>query len=217
MCLAGAFGVTFMLRGFNEYLFNTAVIAALLPLLGRTGMLIHESVRGARSPWMTYPVVLSAGFALTYWGYQDVLMMVSPGKYLERSSRWAKANYLTSWSTGFGVKEIIAMLEKEKRPGIVFADSQWGNPRTALEVYGRKRFPNLRVAGITREFLDPNETRKLKNFVVSLVPIHFAIYSADPFPEKRGTWQTMVTQQMCDTRMEIKAYPSQMPLVVCQF
>jgi hypothetical protein len=217
MCLAGGFGVIFLLRQFNEYLFNTAVIAALLPLLARAGVLIHDFIRARKSTWLTYAVLLGAGFTLAYWGYQDVLMFVSPGKYLERSSRWAKANYLTSWSTGFGVKEIIAMLEKEKRPGIVFADAQWGNPRTALEVYGRKRFPNLRVAGITREFLDQNETRKLKSVVFGLVPVHFAIYSADPFSERRWPWQTIITQEMCDTRMEIKAYPSQMPIVVCQF
>ena len=45
MCLAGAIGVTFLLRGFNEYLFNTAVIVVLLPLLARTGVYVWSRAR----------------------------------------------------------------------------------------------------------------------------------------------------------------------------
>jgi 4-amino-4-deoxy-L-arabinose transferase-like glycosyltransferase len=217
MCLVGAIGVTFLLRGFNEYLFNTAVIATLLPLLARQAVLITDFVRAREQGWMTYAVLAAAALSIAYWGYQDVLMIVSPGKYLERSSRWAETNYLKSWSTGFGVNEIIALLEKEKRPGIVFADTQWGNPRTALEVYQKKRFPNLRIVEVTREFLDRDETRKLRNLVTRLRPAHYAVYSADSFSERRWPWETTIAQEMCDTRTEIKTYPSQMPIVVCQF
>jgi len=206
----------FLLRGFNEYLFNTAVIAVLLPLLARTIVFACEFPWGGRETLLRRAILVVAGLALIYWVYQDTLMAVSPGKYFERSTQWAAGNYLKSWSTGFGVKEIVNMLEKEKRPGIVFADSQWGNPRTALEVYRKKRFPNLRVAGITREFLDRNETRKLKEFVTRLGPVHFAIYSADT-SERRRQWQTNVEEQMCERREEIRVDPAQMPIVVCQF
>jgi hypothetical protein len=164
---------------------------------------------------MRYTVLLCAGFLVAHWSYQDILMNVSPGKYIERSSRWARTNYLEGWPTGFGVREIVELLEKERRPGIVFTDPQWGNPRAALEVYGRKRFPNLRIKGITREFLDSEETRKLKEFVPRFGPVHFAIFSADA-SRGRERWQANIEAQMCDTRTEIKAYPSQMPIVVCQ-
>jgi 4-amino-4-deoxy-L-arabinose transferase-like glycosyltransferase len=216
MCAAGGAGIILLLRGFNEYLFNTAIIAALLPLLGRMGVLITDFVGESKRGLATSAVLLGAAFIVVQWGYQDVLMSVSPGKYIERSSRWAKHNYLESWSTGFGVQEIVLTLEKEKRPGIVFADTQWGNPRTALEVYGKRRFPNLRIEPVTREFLDPNETRKLKNFAAGLT-VHFAIYSADSFSEMRRPWQANIENEMCETRREVKAYPSQMPIVVCQF
>ena len=216
MCLTGAGVVIFLLRGFNEYLFNTAVIAVFIPLLGRMGVVINDFARATKTGLLRYPALLCAGFLVAHWGYQDILMNVSAGKYLERSSGWARSNYLQTWSTGFGVKEIVALLEKEKETGTVFADCQWGNPGTALEVYGKKRFPNLRVVNITREFLDHSETKKLKNFVLPLGPVRLAIYSADP-SLGRLLWQQNINRHMCETRMEIKAHPSQMPIVVCRF
>jgi hypothetical protein len=216
MCLAGAAALIFLLRGFNEYLFNTAVIAVFLPLLARIGVLVSEFVRVRKTGLLHYAILLCAVLFVAYWGYQDVLMNVSAGKYLERSSHWARSNYLQSWSTGFGVKEVVAILETEKRPGIVFADSQWGNPGTALEVYRRKRFPNLRIVNVSREFLDRSETQKLRDFVLRAGPAHLAIYSADP-TDGRMNWQANISEQMCKTRTEITAYPSQMPIVVCQF
>jgi hypothetical protein len=216
MCVGSAGAVILLLRGFNEYTFNTAVIAVLLPLLGRAGVLVEEFARARKTSLLRYAVLLCAGLLIASWGYQDILMNVSAGKYIERSSRWARSNYLQSWSTGFGVTDIVAMLEKEKRAGVIFADCQWGNPGTALELYGKKRFPNLRVVNISREFLDNNETRRLKDTVLRMGPLHLAIYSADP-SNGRFRWQANINKEMCDTRMEIKAYPSQMPIVVCQF
>ena len=216
MCLAGAGALTFFLRGFNEYLFNTALIAALLPLLARTGIFVSDFVRANRNVALRSAAIICAGFIPANWAYQDTLMGISAGKYIERSSSWAIAHYLKSWSTGFGIKEIVEMLAKETRPGLVFADSQWGNPRTALEIYGKRRFPQLRVAGITREFLDREETRKLKEFVPVFGPARFAIYSADT-SSRRGLWQDNIRQQMCERREEVKAYPAQMPIVVCHF
>lgn len=216
ICLAGAVGVIFLLRSFNEYLFHTAIITALLPLLARMGVFTAGLLRQKKGGILRYALLLCAGFVAVDWSYQDILMNVSAGKYIERSSQWARANYLQSWSTGFGVREIVALLEKEKRPGIVFADTQWGNPRTALEVYAKRRFPNLRIEGVTREFLDSQETRKLRDFAAGLGSVHLAIYSADSSGE-RERWQANINAQMCGTRTEIKAYPSQMPIVVCQF
>lgn len=216
MCLAGAIGVTLLLRGFNEYIFNTAAIAVLLPLLARMGVSLCTFGDAWAGNLTRRALLAIAGFALAHWVYQDVLMGLSAGKYIERSTPWAVSNYLSHWSTGFGVKEIVTMLKKEKRPGVIFADTQWGNPRTALEVYAKKHFPNLRIVAITREFHDQAETRKLRDFAVSRRPVRFAIYSADS-SEVRAQWQLNLQQQMCETQREIKAYPSQAPLVVCSF
>lgn len=216
MCLAGAGGVTLLLRGFNEYLFNTALIAVLLPLLGRMAVSLSTSALPGKANLLRRALLTLGAIALVHWAYQDTLIGVSPGRYIERSTPWAISNYLTSWSTGFGVKEIVSILEKEKRPGVIFADTQWGNPRTALEVYGKERFPNLRIEGFTREFLDSAQTRKLREFVSKVKPAHFAVYSADS-SGMRPLWLTNVQEQMCDTRREIKAYPSQAPLIFCSF
>jgi 4-amino-4-deoxy-L-arabinose transferase-like glycosyltransferase len=216
MCLAGGGAVLFLLRGFNEYLFNTAVIAVLLPLLARTIVVASESAPSGRETAVRRAVLVVAGLALIHWAYLDTLMIVSPGRYFEQSTPWAAGNYLKSWSTGFGVKEIVNRLANEKRPGIIFVDPQWGNPGTALEVYRKKRFPNLQVIAMGREFLDPEQTRKLKELATRRAPVHFAIYSADGSDE-RPQWQAIVEEQMCERQEEIRAYPTQMPIVVCRF
>ena len=216
MCLAGAGGVIFFLKGFNEYLFNTAVIATLLPLLGRTGVRLWPPVANRTSPLPPIAILALGGVGLCNWFYQDILMAVSPGRYIERSTPWAVSNYLTRWSTGFGVIETVATLEGEKREGVVFIDAQWGNPGTALEVYRKKRFPNLRMVPVSREFLNEVETRKLKETALALAPVHLAIYSADR-SGVRAQWQTQLERQMCEERREVKSYPAQTPIVLCSF
>lgn len=216
MCLAGAFAVTFLLRGFNEYMLNTAVIVALLPLLGRMAVFLCAPAHSRKGDLVRRAVLAGGGLVLAHWASQDILMGTSPGRYIERSTPWALSNYLTRWSTGFGVKEIAAILEKEKRPGVIFVDAQWGNPGTALEVYGKERFPNFRIVPVSREFLDQAQTQKLKEAARKLAPVRFAIYSADA-SEGRTQWQANLQEQMCESRREIKSYPSQAPIVVCSF
>lgn len=188
----------------------------LLPLLGRMAVSLYASAPLGKANLLRQALLTLGAIALVHWVYQDTLMGISPGRYIERSTPWAISNYLTSWSTGFGVKEIVSILEKEKRPGVIFADTQWGNPRTALEVYGQERFPNLRIQPFTREFLDSAETRKIRDIVSKLKPAHFAIYSADSSGQ-RSEWLINVQGQMCDTRREIKAYPTQTPIIFCSF
>jgi hypothetical protein len=216
MCLAGGSAIIFLLRGFNEYLFNTAVIAVFLPLLARTGLLVWDMTRSGNTGRVRAGLLICAGILAGYWGYQLVLMSCSPGKYIERSTSWAFVNYLKRWPTGFGVKEVVALLEKEKRPGILFVDPQWGNPQVALRIYGRTRFPNLRIVPISREFLDPSETRKLRDDARQAGQVRLAIFSADNSDE-RDHWQRNIEQQMCDTRQEIRAYPEQSPIIVSSF
>ncbi len=216
MCLAGAITVIFLLRGFNEYLFNTAVIVTLLPLLGRLGGLLFEPALSRNGNFVRRSAMALGVVVLAQWIYQDILMAASPGRYIARTTPWAISNYLARWSTGFGVKEVLAILEKEKRPAVVFVDAQWGNPGTALEVYSKRRFPNLRIVPVSREFLDPAETRKLREAAQKLAPARYAIYSADP-SEGRAQWQTNLQAEMCQSRREIKVHPYQAPIVVCSF
>jgi hypothetical protein len=215
MCLAGGGAVIFLLRGFNEYLFNTAVIVVLLPLLARTGLIVWNMARAGKESLVRTGLLLLAAVMLVFWGYQIVLMGGSPGKYIERSTRWAAANYLKNWSTGFGVKEVVAMLEKEKEPGVIFTDINWGNPATALQIY-RKRFPNLHLVPVSGEFLDASETRKLRDAVRKMGRSNYAIFSAESW-EGREQWMSNIEREMCEHRTEVRAYPGQMPIIVCRF
>jgi hypothetical protein len=99
---------------------------------------------------------------------------------------------------------------------LIFADAQWGNPRTTLEIYAKKNYPNLKVIPITREFLDAAETRKLRDHSLKMVPLRLVIFSAD----QRGSvlmWQANVEREMCGQRTEVVEYPGQIPIVVCRF
>jgi|GEM_PF-1985726 len=215
MCVAGGGAIIFLLRGFNEYLLTTSVIAVLLPLLARTGVNIWQLARDGREGLIRVGGFMLTGATLIFWVYQVILMGSSPGKYLERSTDWAVANYLKGWPTGFGVKEVVAMLAQEQEPGVIFTDTQWGNPGTALEVY-KDRFPHLRLIPISREFLDPSHRLQLKEAARKIGPAHYAICSADR-SEGRGQWLVQVERDMCETRTEVKAFPRQMPLIVCRF
>jgi Dolichyl-phosphate-mannose-protein mannosyltransferase len=73
-CLAGGCAVIFLLRGFNEYLFNTAVIAVLLPLLARTGVLVWDMARIGNAGRVRAGLLLCAGIMAGHWAYQIALM-----------------------------------------------------------------------------------------------------------------------------------------------
>jgi 4-amino-4-deoxy-L-arabinose transferase-like glycosyltransferase len=216
MCLLAGGAICLLLRGFNEYMFNTAVIALLLPLLARAGTLVWRLRRAGAEGRMRSGLLGIAGLTVAFWIYQIALIDLSAGRYLERSTPWASANYLKSWPTGFGINEVIAILHKEQQPGLVFTDLQWGNPTVALEVYARREFPNLRVVPITREFRDAAQTRWLRDLARQSRPVRFAIFSADA-TGNRAEWQANVEREMCDQRTEVVAHPGQMPIVVCRF
>lgn len=216
MCFMATAALCFGLRAFHEYLLNTAVIAVLLPLLARTGVRIWNLGRVGAGGILRGGGLALAGLTFVFWIYQIGLMAMNPGKYIERSTPWAVANYLKNWSTGFGVKETVAMLAEVKEPGVIFADSQWGNPRTALELYARRRFPDLKIIPITREFLNNEETRRRRDYARTLGPVRLAIFSAEN-SGPRAQWQENIAGEMCEARSEVKAYSAQTPIVFCRF
>jgi 4-amino-4-deoxy-L-arabinose transferase-like glycosyltransferase len=216
MCAVAGGAICFLLRGFNEYMFNTAVIAVLLPLLARGGTLVWRLGRCGTEARVRHGLLALAALTAAFWTYQIVLIDVSAGRYLERSTPWAIAAYLKSWATGFGVNDVIAVLSDEQQPGVVFADAQWGNPSVALQVYAQRAFPNLKVLPITREFLDAAETRRLRDDARKLAPVRYAIFSADA-SGVRAKWQANVEREMCDRRTEVTGHPGQTPIIVCRF
>ncbi len=216
MCLTGAIVTCFFLRSFNEYLFNTAIIATLLPILARSAILLWDRARPRERNLVPRTMLALFAVMLTFWSYQIVLMRISPARYIERSTPWAIENYLEGWPTGFGIKEIVAFLAQENRHGIILADAQWGNPRTALEVYAKTRFPNLWVIPVLRDFSDPEQMSGLIERAKKEGLVRFAIFSADPVGG-RAVWQSKVERDLCLDRTEIRADPKQMPIIVCRF
>ncbi len=212
MAAVGGGVVTFLLRGFNEYLFNTAVVAVLLPLLARAGTHAWQIPPIGRAGLLRLGLLALAALTLAHWTYQIVLMRISPGGYVERSTPWSVHNHLRSWSTGFGLDEIVALLEHIPQRGVVLTDPQWGNPRTGLEVYA-VRFSNLALLPITRKRLEdatqPNQARAES-------AVHLVIFSADASGD-RPQWQEIVSRHLCAERVEVKGYPGQMPIIVCRF
>ena len=216
MCLIAGGVICFLLRGFNEYMFNTAVVAVLLPLLARGGALVWRLRRSASDGHVRNGLLALAAITAAFWIYQIALIDLSAGRYVERSTPWAIANYLKSWATGFGVSEVVAMLRDEEQRGVIFADSQWGNPSCALQVFAKRAYPHLKVVPITREFLTAAGTRKLRDDARRMAPVRFAIFSADASAQ-RVQWQANVGREMCDQRTEVIAYPGQTPIIVCRF
>ncbi|MEP6809777.1 MAG: glycosyltransferase family 39 protein [Chthoniobacterales bacterium] len=215
MFLAGGGGVIFLLRAFNEYLFNTAVIVSLLPLLARSWILAWPAARTAPGRLLRVGLLVFAALTLANWTWQIALLGSSPGRFIEQSTPWAAANYLKAWPTGFGINDVVRILEQEKRPGLVFADPQWGNPRTALEVYGREKFLNLHVISAA-EFPDGAEMKRFADSAREKFPARFLIFSADQ-SGRRQEWQRALVGEVCQDRIEVKSYPTQMPLILCRF
>jgi hypothetical protein len=216
MCLTGAGTIIFLLRGFNEYLLNTSIIVVLLPLLGRAIVMMWSVESGDKRRLVRSACLLLTCAILVFWIYQALLICFSPGRYIERSTKWAVSNYLKSWSTGFGVDEVVEMLAKETEPGVIITNTQWGNPTTALELYAKDRFPQLRIVGISSTLLDPAHIVRLKEMANKIGPAHYVIGSGDR-SERYEPWIGQVERELCITRTEVRADPNQTPIVVCRF
>ncbi len=208
MFLWGSLAVIVGLRGFNDYTYNAAVATLILLMLAR--ILAAPLSRPARR------VVLALGALLVLnWGYQAGRMMLRPAEYFLGSTAWMRTSYVTNWPTGFGVREVAEFLKQQPGPGIVFADPQWGNPGTSLEVY-QEWYPDIRVAKISQQFFDPNTVRELRERSIETYRTRLVIFSAVTV-NQRERWQANVFALLCDEKTEIAPAAGQMPIVLCRF
>jgi hypothetical protein len=222
--LGGSGAVLLLLKGFNEYIYNTSTIVFLMPLLaaafysalkawfgGRNG----EGPRKASRVAGALVLVSFAGLFI-HWAYQGVLMSVSAADYIRRSTPWAMSGYLENWSGGFGVAEAIAYVERQEPPVLVLADPQWGNPRTSLEVYNFMSEEVL-VLSLTSDFLSEAGTQSAKKLIAAQPFKNRLIVFSMARNEDRAQWQDSVLKYACDSREEIQVEPTQPPIVVCRF
>jgi dolichyl-phosphate-mannose-protein mannosyltransferase len=214
MFLAASSAVLFFVKSFNEYIYNTEVIVFLVPMLARGILFGAQQLKPAALRFGTVAITV---VLLASWGYQLVLMRVDPGKYIMRGSPWMVSNYLQNWSTGFGINMVVDYLgsKDDGRRGVVFTDPQWGNPQTALQVFAKSHYPHFQVSGITAEFTDEAQIRKLRDERLADIPHRFLVYSAATDSE-RAEWQKTV-QVLCDRRQQFRENPAGPPLIVCEF
>jgi Dolichyl-phosphate-mannose-protein mannosyltransferase len=217
--LGGSISVILLLKSFNEYIYNTAVIVFLIPLLARALWVALESLAGGGrgfERWLQWLVLASFVLLTTHWTYQDGLMKISAAGYIRRSTPWAITNYLEDWPGGFGVSETLAYLRAQPGPGLILADPQWGNPRTTLEVYNPD-YPRMRVVGLSKDMQTDAGTQAVKKFILTQpFQQRLVVFSSDT-NETRIIWQRNVEKYLCDTRKEIQVEPTQQPIVICSF
>lgn len=217
--LGGSAAVLFLLKGFNEYIYNTAVIVFLIPLLAAAFFAAWSATTSSRGIFRLVGILTLVSFAglLAHWIYQDALMKISPADYIRRSTPWAISNYLENWSGGFGVAEAIAYIRKQEGPGLVLTDPQWGNPGTALKVYSVIPPRTMQVVSLTMDFLTPEGARAAREYILGQpFKTRLMVFSAAR-NEARSVWQDNVLKYICDDRKDIQVEPTQPPIVICAF
>jgi len=214
MFLGASSAVLFFVKSFNEYIYNTEVIVFLVPILARA---ILFGIGQMKMAALRFGTIVISVILFASWGYQIVLMRADAGKYILRGTPWMVTNYLQNWSTGFGINMVVNYLgsKDDGRRGVVFTDPQWGNPQTALQVFAKSHYPHFQVSGITAEFTDEAQIRKLRDEKLADIPHRFLVYSAATDSE-RTEWQKPV-QVLCERRQQFREHPAEPPLIVCEF
>lgn len=208
--------VVFGLRGFNEYLYHTAVIIFLAAFLGRFWS-------DSQSSWLinTGWKKIIAGFLLAimtfvllFGSWQIYLMKANQSEYLNRGTSWLRGNNLLSWANGFNVPALISSLEKLPNPSIAFVDPQWGNPGTALQVF-QYRYPQVKLMPISLDLMKPDFIDQIKS---AGYKDRLVIFSAlGNLQESRKQWQEQIDKNLCNQREELSVFSGQTPVVVCHF
>lgn len=198
--------VIFGLKQFSEYIYNTSNVFFLTLILGSSICYIQGiSWRSVNRPVrlvLRYAVIV---ILLVSWIYPLPVFYTSAETYIERfGTRWMKQSFLYGWSSGFGVKEMVSLLEKERNK-IVFVDPGWGNPATAIFVY-RQRYPTLRIVQISsRAFFKNINRSEAKNVIVI-------------FKNKKDrTWDDeLLNHHLCRDKKIYKLNEEQIPLIFCR-
>jgi hypothetical protein len=220
--LGGSAAILLLLKWFNEYIYNTAVIVFLVPMLVASFFSALEAWRSsaqARSFARIAAGLVLASFGLlaAHWSYQDVLMKISPADYIRRSTPAAMGAYLNNWPGGFGILETAEYIKAQEPPVLVVADPQWGNPRTSLEVYLRG-LSNIIMIIMTGEFNTETGAQAAKEYILAQKDIKTRLIVFSGFRnDLRATWQDPVLKVFCDNRKEIQIDRDQPPIIICSF
>ena len=213
--LGTSVAITFLLTGFNEYMYHTATIVFSVAILGRIAVILSEHIRSKTPPrWFFVGTLAIMVITVGWWLYQDALIEFAPVRYLEQSTPWAESAYLIGWSSGYGVSGVVDFLKTTNEQGTLVTDPQWGNPGTSLQVYNAS-YPKLTSINMPKEFISDSFLSALAS--AGLPTKGFIIYS-DWFPkgDKRLEWRPYA-EQLCKDRRIFTGYKTEPPIVVCKF
>ena len=217
--LLSSAAIVLCLKQFNEYIYHTAVVVFMLAMLGRIAAVTIESLNTSgihRWLFAILPGTLLVFIGL-FWVFQCVLIKTDSVAYLHQASSWAKFNYLNAWPSGYGVRSVVQFLSSRTGSGLIILDPQWGNPRTALEVFGPQCYPNIQLFRMGVDiFQKESLLKKLSD--AGIRENRFVVFS-DWFPagSPRISWGTYVKENYCANRKQFTENADQTPIVVCEF
>lgn len=196
--------VILALKGFNEYIFNTSTVIFITMMLAASFDILIGAVenhaRGGIRFLLRYAVPL---VFIAPWIYQLPYYYASADAYMKKfGTPWMIENDLYGWPGGFGINEIVHLLEKE-RNRIVFIDPQWGNPGTGIQVF-KAHYPALKLRVIDRYRLDI-----LNNMPPGSSIAVFKVYN-------RGWDEKLLTLNICAEKMVFRVDGKGVPLVYCR-
>ncbi len=202
--LFNSFAIIFGLRSFNEYMYNTSNAIYLTLILGFSASHIMGFAEKKVNPFIKYLFKSSVAVLPVLWIFTLASYYGSAESYINKyGTPWMKENYLLGWPSGFGVKDVVALLQKESGKS-VYLDPQPGNPRTAILVY-RKRYPSLEFIPISQSVVDGLDNIDAKK----------AIFL---FKNRPGLdWSDRVLRHaVCKKKILFKMDDRQTPLVFCK-
>lgn len=214
--IAATSAVVLFLSGFNEYMYHTATIPFLILILARASVYAGKYARRNDAVEKALPCVVGVLVIFTagYWIYQSVFMKISPVSYLAHSTAWAKSNYLTGWSSGFGIPDVVDFLKEHGR-SLVIVDPQWGNPGTSIQVFQRRQYPDSIVFPIYANFFDAGYRQEIKDADIENRFVIFSDWTNEGV--ERNKWYQIVMSEFCKEKISISKYEEQTPIAICKF
>lgn len=205
-----------MRQGLNEYhsqaALGTFIPLALARIVSITGNPLQEKQNQIKIGKGL--LMMLCAWAATAWLIQSATFLYSPQKYLEKATEETKSAYLTNWTTGYGIKEVVDILKnQEDSRTLALIDPQWGNPATALLVFQEYYYPLVMTQNLTLFWLSEKGAKMVDN--MNLKKLYF-IFSNRPDDDPTRFWQPNIKNALCAKKQEIKKHKDQIPILVCE-
>ncbi len=200
--------ILFAFKYFNEYIYNTAVIALLTLMMGSSVNYLEKAGKNLSGPILRYTVQYGAPCLLiVIWVYSFSYYYISPRDYIKKfGSPWMQENYYLGWPSGFGIDDVVTLLKKHQHK-YVLLDPQWGNPGTGVMVFS-KSLPSLKFMWMSEPLI-----KSLNSAPPNTV---IAVFKYRPDRPGFRVDHEVLAQKICENKTVFQWEENQLPLVVCQ-